>query len=322
MKRCFYGIILVMKAVVLTAMLILVFSGCRKDPVEPANNPPYIPSNPTPADGATGQSINVVLDWTGGDPDPGDFVRYDISFGTTSPPPVVSSNLSLPIYIPGTLNYATRYYWKIVARDNHGSTATGNIWSFTTTRAHWYKQKNASGSYYDIRGNYHDPHRVHGYPWIELSSYGTDGAEAYWSFRGLNEADVETLIIRVYSYDNGWDSDGEHYYVYDNDNSRWIYWGSSDKTERWRGYFVHGNDVKRYIRNSDNAIFLEIVSGYPDHSHIKYVAIEQKGKGSKLIGKTNPFTAGYLPRPALQMPRDLGKSIARPRYLTTEVISE
>lgn len=70
------------KAVVLTAMLILVFSGCRKDPVEPANNPPYMPGNPFPANYARDVDLpghrKVILSWSGGGPDAGDVVRYDV----------------------------------------------------------------------------------------------------------------------------------------------------------------------------------------------------------------------------------------------------
>ena len=95
------------------------------------NNPPYTPSNPSPADGATNVNLNVVLSWSGGDPD-GDTVNYDVYFGTTTPPPKIVSNQSATTYNPGTLNHGTKYYWKIVAWDNYGLSTSGPIWSFTT----------------------------------------------------------------------------------------------------------------------------------------------------------------------------------------------
>jgi hypothetical protein len=96
------------------------------------NQPPYIPSNPSPANGTTGVSINADLGWVGGDPDAGDTVTYDVRFGTTSSPPIVSHNQSSLSYDPGTLIYSTTYYWKIVAWDNHGASTAGPLWHFTT----------------------------------------------------------------------------------------------------------------------------------------------------------------------------------------------
>ncbi len=95
------------------------------------NNPPNIPSNPSPSDGASGVSITPTLSWSGGDPDSGDTVTYDVYFGTSSNPSKVSSGQSSTSYTPDTLAYATKYYWKIVARDNHGAESTGPVWSFT-----------------------------------------------------------------------------------------------------------------------------------------------------------------------------------------------
>jgi hypothetical protein len=100
--------------------------------VQQPNNPPYVPSNPSPANGATGVSVNADLSWTGGDPDVGNTVTYDVYFGTTSSPPKVIGNQTSTTYNLPTLSYNTRYYWKIVSWDNHGASSSGPIWSFTT----------------------------------------------------------------------------------------------------------------------------------------------------------------------------------------------
>jgi hypothetical protein len=100
--------------------------------IEEPNNPPNIPSYPVPPNHATAVDINADLSWTGGDPDPGDTVTYDVYFGETSTPPKVQSNLTGTSYDPGTMNYQTTYYWKIVAWDNHGVSTAGPVWDFTT----------------------------------------------------------------------------------------------------------------------------------------------------------------------------------------------
>ena len=99
------------------------------------SHPPYTPSNPSPSNHATGVSIYADLSWSGGDPDTGDTVTYDVYFGTSSSPPQVSNDQSATTYDPGTLNYGVTYYWKIVATDNHGKSTTGPIWDFTTQSA-------------------------------------------------------------------------------------------------------------------------------------------------------------------------------------------
>lgn len=100
--------------------------------VAEANNPPNTPSNPSPANHATGVSIGADLSWSGGDPDAGDTVTYDVYFGSSASPPLVSNDQTGTTYDPGPLSYSTKYYWKIAARDNHGATATGPVWDFTT----------------------------------------------------------------------------------------------------------------------------------------------------------------------------------------------
>jgi len=99
------------------------------------NNPPYEPSNPNPTDGATGVDVNADLSWTGGDPDPGDTVTYDVYFGVDPTPDsneLVSIKQSSTMYDPGSLDINVKYYWRIVAWDNHGASSWGGTWQFTT----------------------------------------------------------------------------------------------------------------------------------------------------------------------------------------------
>ena len=98
------------------------------------NNPPNQPSNPNPVNAAINQPISLTLTWSCSDPD-GDPLTYDIYFGTSSNPSLVSGNQSNASYNPGQLNNSTTYYWKIVAKDNQDSSTTGPVWSFSTEAA-------------------------------------------------------------------------------------------------------------------------------------------------------------------------------------------
>ena len=93
------------------------------------NNPPNEPINPSPENGATGVSINPTLSWQCSDPD-NDALTYDVYFGTSSNPPKVATVTSTS-YSPGTLQYATTYYWKVVASDGEYESSS-QIWRFTT----------------------------------------------------------------------------------------------------------------------------------------------------------------------------------------------
>jgi len=96
------------------------------------NYSPYTPSNPSPGDGAVGVLTNAGLSWTGGDPDTGDTVTYDVYFGTSASAPLVSNNQSSTTYNLGTLAYNTKYYWKVIATDEYGASTPGPVWDFTT----------------------------------------------------------------------------------------------------------------------------------------------------------------------------------------------
>jgi len=96
------------------------------------NQPPYIPNNPSPGNQTTGRGINADLSWTGGDPDSGDTVTYDVYLGTANPPPMVASNQTGTSYDPGTMENKETYYWKVVSWDNNGASTPGSTWHFTT----------------------------------------------------------------------------------------------------------------------------------------------------------------------------------------------
>jgi len=101
------------------------------------NQPPYTPSNPSPADGLIDVDINADLSWDGGDPNSGDTVYYEVYLGETSPPVYYDTTSTYPAtqthitYNPGALSHNTHYYWQIVAYDD-GLSNTGPIWDFTT----------------------------------------------------------------------------------------------------------------------------------------------------------------------------------------------
>ncbi|MBN1861794.1 MAG: hypothetical protein JW840_10085 [Candidatus Thermoplasmatota archaeon] len=97
------------------------------------NQPPYVPSTPAPSNNSINMSVYSTLNWNGGDPDEGDVVVYDVYLGTTTNPLKKAENLSDDSYDPPEpLSYGTLYYWRIVARDNHGAETTGPLWHFTT----------------------------------------------------------------------------------------------------------------------------------------------------------------------------------------------
>ncbi|MCA0447288.1 MAG: hypothetical protein LCH54_13775 [Bacteroidetes bacterium] len=99
----------------------------------PPNNPPLMPSNPSPASNLTTlQPTTVSLSWSCSDQD-GDALTYDVYFGTSSSPTsIVSENQTAKSFEHSGLTYNTTYYWKIVAKDSRGGSTTGPIWQFKT----------------------------------------------------------------------------------------------------------------------------------------------------------------------------------------------
>ena len=102
--------------------------------IEWSNTPPDKPYDPEPSDGSTDVEINPDLSWKCDDMD-GDKLTYDIYFGKSNSPPKIKSDYNLLSYsLSEELEYETKYYWKIVAKDGNGGTTPGSVWSFTTKK--------------------------------------------------------------------------------------------------------------------------------------------------------------------------------------------
>ena len=97
----------------------------------PNTSAPLAPTLLYPSDGAWAFT-NEVLSWAptlgAGDAD-----AYDVYLGTSSDPPLEISDLTATTYDPD-LQPGTTYYWKVVAKNQIGNTASA-IWSFKTPTA-------------------------------------------------------------------------------------------------------------------------------------------------------------------------------------------
>jgi subtilisin family serine protease len=92
--------------------------------VNPAVPAPVLIS---PQNGAAGVSQTPTLSWS---PSPG-AASYDVYFGSSAPPPLVSSTTATS-YSPSALNTGTLYYWRVVANNGIGGSSSSATWAFTT----------------------------------------------------------------------------------------------------------------------------------------------------------------------------------------------
>ncbi|MFH1717150.1 MAG: PA14 domain-containing protein, partial [Planctomycetota bacterium] len=117
-------------------------SGSRELEIIPqaALSPPRKAGSPSPANGAVGAPMDLVLTWS-----PGDLAAsHEVYFGTdadavksataASPEYKGAKALGSESYNPGKLAWATTYYWRVdeINSQNPESPWIGSVWSFTT----------------------------------------------------------------------------------------------------------------------------------------------------------------------------------------------
>lgn len=152
----------------------------------------FFPEKPryiSPVDDSLGVGESVTLQWSGGDPDADDEVRYTIYLDKVSPPEKeVGKVTNTTSYKVENLELEQRYYWKVVATDGKATIAS-DVWSFATWYKNWSILSTGNSNLPDntIRLIYTDPD---GWLWLGTSSGGiarraTD-ADSFTVFNSTN----------------------------------------------------------------------------------------------------------------------------------------
>ena len=84
----------------------------------------------SPANGATGVSSTPTLTWTAAS----SATAYDVYFGTSTSPGFVAT-VAGTSYQPGNLSAGATYYWRVVAKNAAGASASSGTFSFTVASA-------------------------------------------------------------------------------------------------------------------------------------------------------------------------------------------
>ncbi len=95
----------------------------------------YLPFSPvlvSPALNSVLTTATVNLQWTAIDVDASDALTYDVYFGTENPPTIITSANQNAATLTKTVIPSTKYYWKVVVKDDKGGQTIGQVWRFTT----------------------------------------------------------------------------------------------------------------------------------------------------------------------------------------------
>ncbi|MCB2408985.1 carboxypeptidase regulatory-like domain-containing protein [Hymenobacter lucidus] len=99
-----------------------------------SNRRPNAPSNPSPADRASSQPINLTLRWRVTDPDKTDSLKSDVILfesNSIDRRQLLTSARDTAVAVTD-LKYNTTYFWQVTVRDKAGETVRGDVWSFQT----------------------------------------------------------------------------------------------------------------------------------------------------------------------------------------------
>ncbi len=91
---------------------------------------PNCAANIQPVDLSVGVNPNPILTWSAGAGAPP--TGYDVYFGTTPTPPLVSANQAGTSYSPGLLSFGATYYWSVVPVNANGAATGCTEQSFVT----------------------------------------------------------------------------------------------------------------------------------------------------------------------------------------------
>ncbi|GGD27367.1 glycoside hydrolase family 78 protein [Hyunsoonleella pacifica] len=97
-----------------------------------SNHLPFAPSLISPALDSEIDGTSTTLNWSASDID-GDSLIFDVYLDTNANPITkVSENQSGTSYNASSLIVSTKYYFKVVVKDDKGGVSVGQVWSFTT----------------------------------------------------------------------------------------------------------------------------------------------------------------------------------------------
>jgi hypothetical protein len=98
-----------------------------------SNEPPHVPADPHPAEGAIDvQTTGVFRTWSADVPDESDAHTFNVYFATHTDPALVATGLTETSHALSALEYDTVYFWRISATDSHGEVTFSPTWTFTT----------------------------------------------------------------------------------------------------------------------------------------------------------------------------------------------
>ncbi|WP_338357840.1 hypothetical protein [Yeosuana marina] len=95
-----------------------------------SNHLPFAPESVKPELNSTENFGDITLEWLGSDVD-NDPLTFDVYFGASNPPILISENQNTQSFVVST-TASTTYYWKVVVKDNKGGEAIGQVWEFNT----------------------------------------------------------------------------------------------------------------------------------------------------------------------------------------------